>query len=171
MSLPPSPYSHDHAPPLYYNHHHPSTNFNHHVDWSTGLFDCFSNFKNCCITLWCPCVTFGRVAEIVDKGSTSCGASGALYTVICCVVGSGCFYSCFYRTKMRRQYMLKEAPCWDCVVHCCCELCALCQEYRELENHGFDMVVGWQWHENAERGNRRVAMVPTAPPAVEPMTR
>lgn len=23
-----------------------------------------------CLTCWCPCVTFGRIAEIVDKGST-----------------------------------------------------------------------------------------------------
>jgi hypothetical protein len=23
-----------------------------------------------CITCWCPCITFGRIAEIVDKGTT-----------------------------------------------------------------------------------------------------
>ncbi|KAH0692204.1 hypothetical protein KY285_019301 [Solanum tuberosum] len=39
------------------------------VPWSTGLCDCMSDPKNCCITLWCPCITFGRVAEIIDKGS------------------------------------------------------------------------------------------------------
>ncbi|XP_061344940.1 protein PLANT CADMIUM RESISTANCE 2-like [Gastrolobium bilobum] len=138
------------------------------VDWSTGLFDCFSDFKNCCITCWCPCVTFGQVAEIVDKGSTSCGASGALYTLILFVIGSGCLYSCFYRSKMRRQYMLKESPCGDCLVHCCCEACALCQEYRELQNRGFDMVIGWQG--NVEQRNQGVAMAPTAP-AVEYMNR
>ncbi|KAM0983406.1 hypothetical protein ACFX13_011131 [Malus domestica] len=55
------------------------------IPWSTGLCDCFSDFRNCCITLWCPCITFGQIAEIVDKGSTSCGASGALYTLITCV--------------------------------------------------------------------------------------
>ncbi|RDX99604.1 Protein PLANT CADMIUM RESISTANCE 2, partial [Mucuna pruriens] len=124
-----------------------------------------------CITCWCPCVTFGQVAEIVDKGSTckklvTCGASGALYTLICCVIGCGWVYSCFYRSKMRRQYMLKESPCWDCLVHCCCEPCALCQEYRELENRGFDMVIGWQG--NVDQGKEGVAMVPTAP-AVQPM--
>ncbi|KAH9771900.1 cell number regulator 2 [Citrus sinensis] len=27
--------------------------------WSTG-----------CLTCWCPCVAFGRIAEIVDRGST-----------------------------------------------------------------------------------------------------
>ncbi|KAK7358257.1 hypothetical protein VNO77_00183 [Canavalia gladiata] len=152
--------------PVNYNPQVPQ--FTGFVDWSTGLFDCFSNFENCCITLWCPCVTFGQVAEIVDRGSTSCGGSGALYTLICCVLGSGCLYSCFYRSRMRKQYMLKESPCADCFVHCCCEPCALCQEYRELQNRGFDMVIGW--HGNVQQQSRGVAMIPTAP-VFEPMTR
>ncbi|KAK2994777.1 hypothetical protein RJ640_001683 [Escallonia rubra] len=38
--------------------------------WSTGLCDCASDCSNCCITCWCPCITFGQIAEIVDKGST-----------------------------------------------------------------------------------------------------
>ncbi|KAL3501925.1 hypothetical protein ACH5RR_036374, partial [Cinchona calisaya] len=38
--------------------------------WSTGLCDCFSDVPNCCLTFWCPCITFGQLAEIVDKGST-----------------------------------------------------------------------------------------------------
>ncbi|KAJ6791416.1 cell number regulator 2-like [Iris pallida] len=40
------------------------------LKWSTGLCDCTDDCGNCCTTFWCPCVTFGRVAEIVDKGST-----------------------------------------------------------------------------------------------------
>ncbi|KAJ7954297.1 protein PLANT CADMIUM RESISTANCE 2-like [Quillaja saponaria] len=137
--------------------------------WSTGLCDCFSDCRNCCITWWCPCITFGQVAEIVDKGSTSCGASGALYALIALVTGCPCFYSCFYRTKLRQQYMLKEKPCGDCLVHCCCGYCALCQEYRELQNRGFDMAIGW--HGNVEQRNRGVAMAPAAPKVEEGMTR
>ncbi|KVH97681.1 Uncharacterized protein family Cys-rich [Cynara cardunculus var. scolymus] len=38
--------------------------------WSTGLCDCTSDASNCCRTIFCPCVTFGRIAEIVDKGTT-----------------------------------------------------------------------------------------------------
>lgn len=129
--------------------------------WSTGLCDCFSDVRNCCITCWCPCITFGQVAEIVDKGSSSCGANGALYTLIACVTGCSCFYSCFYRTKMRQQYMLKEQPCGDCLLHCFCESCALCQEYRELKNRGYDMALGW--HGNVEKHNREIGMVPVTP--------
>ncbi|KAM2883790.1 hypothetical protein COP2_011187 [Malus domestica] len=140
------------------------------IPWSTGLCDCFSDFKNCCITLWCPCITFGRIAEIVDKGSTSCGASGALYTLITCVTACPCCYSCFYRSKMRQQYSLEESPCGDCLVHCFCEHCALCQEYRELQFRGFDLKLGW--HGNIEERNREgVAMNPVPPVVEEGMSR
>ncbi|XP_010265360.1 PREDICTED: cell number regulator 2-like [Nelumbo nucifera] len=129
--------------------------------WSTGLCDCCDDFSSCCLTCWCPCVTFGRIAEIVDRGSTSCGVSGALYTLILCMTGCSCLYSCFYRSKLRGQFFLEESPCTDCCVHCCCGECALCQEYRELKNRGFDMSIGW--HGNMERQNRGVAI----PPAVQ----
>ncbi|KAG5141806.1 hypothetical protein JHK82_017501 [Glycine max] len=72
----------------------------------------------------------------------TCGASGALYTLICCVVGCGWLYSCFYRSKMRQQYGLKGNGCTDCLLHCCCESCTLSQEYRELKQRGFDMIIG-----------------------------
>lgn len=72
----------------------------------------------------------------------ACVQNGALYTVVACVTGCPCFYSCFYRSKMRQQYLLHESPCGDCLVHCFCESCALCQEYRELKNRGFDMSIG-----------------------------
>ncbi|KAL3635956.1 Protein CADMIUM RESISTANCE 2 [Castilleja foliolosa] len=128
------------------------------VPWSTGLCDCFSDSRNCCITCWCPCITFGQIAEIVDKGSSSCGLSGTLYTLLACVTGCACCLSCFYRTKMRQQYSLHDSACGDCAVHFFCESCALCQEYRELKNRGFDMSIGW--HGNVERQNRGVVMAP-----------
>ncbi|XP_071928671.1 protein PLANT CADMIUM RESISTANCE 2-like [Coffea arabica] len=126
--------------------------------WSTGLCGCFSDVSNCCITCWCPCITFGQMAEIVDKGTTSCGTSGALYGLLAYLTGCGCMYSCFYRSKMRRQYMLPETPCGDCLVHFCCETCALCQEYRELKIRGFDMPIGWQG--NVEKQNGGVTTAP-----------
>ncbi|XP_018732830.2 cell number regulator 2 [Eucalyptus grandis] len=101
--------------------------------WSTGLC-------NCC-----------------DDFSSSCGVSSALYALMMCVTGCPCMYSCFYRSKLRGQYFLQERPCTDCCVHCCCEECALCQEYRQLKSLGFDPSIGW--HGNMER-QRRLAMPP-----------
>ncbi|KAJ4843149.1 hypothetical protein Tsubulata_018576 [Turnera subulata] len=128
------------------------------VPWSTGLCDCFNDFSSCCLTFWCPCITFGRIAEIVDRGALSCAISGGLYTLLVCVTGCGCLYSCIYRAKMRGQFALEESPCADCCVHWCCEPCALCQEYRELQNHGFDMSIGWQG--NMDRQRRLATMAP-----------
>jgi len=119
------------------------------------------------VTCLCPCITFGQIAEIIDRGSTSCGTSGALYTLVMLLTGCQCVFSCFYRAKMRAQYGLRESPCADCLVHCCCECCALCQEYRELKKRGFDMKLGW--HANMERQGRTAA---TMPPQMHPgMTR
>ncbi|OIT07294.1 PREDICTED: protein PLANT CADMIUM RESISTANCE 2-like [Nicotiana attenuata] len=129
------------------------------LPWSTGLFDCCQDVHSCCLTCWCPCITFGRVAEIVDRGSTSCGVSGALYLLVLCVTGCSCLYSCFYRSKLRGQYFLDEIPCTDFCSHCCCETCALCQEYRELKNQGFDMAAGW--YGNMEMCKRRGGLPPS----------
>ncbi|KAI3696287.1 hypothetical protein L1987_79299 [Smallanthus sonchifolius] len=40
------------------------------ANWSSGLCACCSDVPNCCLTCWCPCITFGQIAEIVDKGNT-----------------------------------------------------------------------------------------------------
>ncbi|XP_065861141.1 protein PLANT CADMIUM RESISTANCE 11-like [Euphorbia lathyris] len=116
-----------------------ANDYNRRGPWSTGLCCCFEDISTCCLTWWCPCVTFGRIAEIVDRGSTPCGVSGMMM----CFMGCACLYSCFYRTKLRGQYFLEEKPCNDCCVHFWCEQCALCQEYRELQNRGFDLSIGW----------------------------
>jgi Cys-rich protein (TIGR01571 family) len=118
--------------------------------WSSGLFDCFDDCGLCCVTCWCPCITFGRVAEIVDRGATSCGASGALYALLVYFTGCQWIYSCTYRSKMRAQFGLPEDPCCDCCVHFCCEPCALCQQYKELKARGYDPELGWDM--NAQRG-------------------
>ncbi|KAI7749944.1 hypothetical protein M8C21_029362 [Ambrosia artemisiifolia] len=131
------------------------------VKWSSSLCACFSDVPNCCLTCWCPCITFGQIAEIVDKGNTSCGVHGTLYAIIEALTCCGCLYSFVYRTKMRSQYGLKESPCNDCLVHFCCERCALCQEYRELKHRGFDISIGW--HGNMERQSYGVQMPPMAP--------
>ncbi|KAK4840750.1 hypothetical protein QYF36_017238 [Acer negundo] len=132
--------------------------------WSTGLGHCCDDPANCLITCFCPCITFGQIAEIVNQGSVSCAASGVIYGLLG-LTGLSCLYSCSYRSRLRGQYDLEEAPCEDCLVHFCCETCALCQEYRQLRNQGFDMGIGW--HANMDRQGRGI----TAAPVVGRMTR
>ncbi|XP_021316082.1 cell number regulator 11 isoform X2 [Sorghum bicolor] len=114
-------------------------------EWSVGLCDCFGDFNTFagCLTFWCPCVTFGRTAEIVDRGSISCCMNGTLYYLLA-TIGCQWLYGCTKRSSMRTQYNLQESPCLDCCVHFWCGPCALCQEYRELEKRGFNMANGWE---------------------------
>ncbi|KAK6261306.1 hypothetical protein QUC31_007122 [Theobroma cacao] len=110
--------------------------------WKTGLFDCMDDPMNALITVCFPCVTFGQVAEIVDEGHTSCGTSGLLYGLIAFFIGVPCILSCAYRTKLRNKLGLVESPAPDWVTHCFCDWCALCQEYRELQQRGWDPSIG-----------------------------
>ncbi|PON86476.1 PLAC8 motif-containing protein [Trema orientale] len=112
--------------------------------WNTGLFDCMDDPMNAVVTAFCPCITFGQVAEIVDNGTTSCATSGLLYGLVAFLIGLPCIMSCTYRTKLRSRFGLVETPAPDWVTHFLCECCAICQEYRELQSRGLDPSIGWQ---------------------------
>ncbi|KAL9245786.1 hypothetical protein vseg_019396 [Gypsophila vaccaria] len=148
------------APVQPYAPHYNSSTSGGMAPWSTGLCHCCDDPANCLVTAFCPCITFGQIAELVDRGQPGCGTSGTVYALIMGLSGLACLYSCFYRSKLRGQYALEEMPSMDCLVHFCCEPCALCQEYRELSNRGFDMGIGWE--ANRERKNQGVTTI--APP-------
>ena len=99
-----------------------------------------------CLAFWCPCITFGKVAEMVGRGSPSCGTSGALYGLLMTLTGFQLqsAMSCTYRARLRAHYSLPDAPCCDCCVHYWCGPCALVQEYKELKARGLDPDIGWQ---------------------------
>lgn len=50
--------------------------------------------------------------------------------------------SCTNRSKIRARYGLMEYPAPDWMVHFFCGICALCQEYRELQLRGLDPSIG-----------------------------
>ncbi|KAH1091580.1 hypothetical protein J1N35_018837 [Gossypium stocksii] len=130
------------------------------AQWTTGLFDCFDDSSNCFMTWCCPFITFGRNVEIIDRGKTSPADAARTYYIL----GSFGFAFCYsypYRKKLREQFSLKEQPCGDCLVHCCCIQCALCQEHRELINRGLDPTIGWAANVARMIQNEKVA------PAVE----
>ncbi|XP_076927220.1 protein PLANT CADMIUM RESISTANCE 3-like [Bidens hawaiensis] len=133
--------------------------------WSTGLCDCYKDCSACCLTYCCSFITFGQIAEIVDKGTTSCVVHGAIYIMLGLLTGCACVYSFTYRSKLRQQYNLAEKPCNDFLVHCCCESCALCQEYRELKHREFKSSLGWEG--NLARHNQGVMLPPIIPGEME----
>ncbi|KAK6912724.1 PLAC8 motif-containing protein, partial [Dillenia turbinata] len=105
--------------------------------WSSGLFDCCSHPTNAILTTVAPCVTFGQIAEIVDNGSTGCVTGAALY---CCLSLVVCHWKIGvrYRKRVRNAFQLAETPLTDRLSHVLFPLCALCQEFRELKNQGYD---------------------------------
>ncbi|KAD2804194.1 hypothetical protein R6Q59_030283 [Mikania micrantha] len=113
--------------------------------WSTGLFECFNDIPTFIITAFAPCVTFGQIAEMVDRGQNSCGLYAMLHAGILYFTGCGCLLSAYYRIKMSHLYKLPDDPLINILVHLICEPCALCQEYRELQARGFNMKLGVGW--------------------------
>ncbi|XP_034684478.1 proline-rich receptor-like protein kinase PERK10 [Vitis riparia] len=110
--------------------------------WSSGLFDCYQHPVNAIITTVLPCVTFGQIAEIVDNGSTSCVTGAMLYFFLFLVI---CHWNVGvrYRRRVRNAYELAETPLTDRLAHVLFPLCALCQEFRELKNQGYDPFLGY----------------------------
>ncbi|KAI4357594.1 hypothetical protein L6164_001532 [Bauhinia variegata] len=132
------------------------------ADWSTGFFDCCSDGSSCCLTCWCPCVTFGRIAEIVDRGATGCCVHGTLYCLLGGFTHLGpSVYAWIYRTKMRKTYNIDGNECRDCLASCFCVNVSLCQQYRELKNRGYDLSAGWEGNAHLQGGGA------TAAPALE----
>lgn len=129
-----------------------------HESWSTNFCGCFSDGGSCCLTLCCPCVSFGRVAEIIDRGTTSCCMHGFLYCVLGGFTHFLSVYGCIYRTKFRRVYGIEGSQFCDCLASCLCAPLSICQEYRELQARGFDVSAGWNG--NVRMGTRGVMEAP-----------
>ncbi|KAG5234017.1 protein PLANT CADMIUM RESISTANCE [Salix suchowensis] len=130
--------------------------------WTTGIFDCLEDPSNALITALFPCVTFGQIAEIVDNGQSSCATNGMMYGLVASCIGMPCLLSCGYRSKLRAKYGLIEDPAPDWLTHGIFEWCALCQEYRELNNRGLDPSIGWLG--NISMQNMQKAQAGMAPP-------
>ncbi|KAF5818291.1 putative PLAC8 motif-containing protein [Helianthus annuus] len=172
FQLPPGTIAAAAAPSPAPNHLYPD----HERDWSTGLFQCTSNMKNCFVTTLCPCVTFGEIAEILTEGhtpwyepATLCACLGAASFIFIFLLWLTFPYTCLYRVKMRRKYKLKGSLAEDCAINAFCGWCALCQQYRELDHQGFNVSIGW--HENKRRERQAVAIFRLVPPEEQEMTR
>ncbi|RVW45544.1 Protein plant cadmium resistance 12 [Vitis vinifera] len=120
--------------------------------WSTGLWDCSEDPSNCkCLIIL---IYFSKFSSPASAHASHWGGlrrlsiedsmvSGLIYYALG-AVGCGWLFAGTYRSKLRAMFSLPEAPCGDLLVHCCCCVCALCQEYRELKNRGADPSIGWQ---------------------------
>ncbi|KAI7813997.1 cornifelin-like protein b [Triplophysa rosa] len=95
--------------------------------WNSGLFDCWDNKKDCCLSFWCfpffACKTSKRVGEnfflpVFD----SCGAIPAMALSM--------------RVSMRHRYNIQGSIFDDCIHTACCCPCIYCQMSREMDIRG-----------------------------------
>ncbi|KAL3726719.1 hypothetical protein ACJRO7_031593 [Eucalyptus globulus] len=121
----------------HHHHHHLPQQQKNSVTWSSDIFHCCDDPCSCCTTLFCPCVTFGRIAVFADEGSSSCVSKGALYclatTLTGCFLGGACCCGCCNCRRLKTQFIWQQNACNDCYVHYFCHCCALCQEYHHLQ--------------------------------------
>ncbi|MBA0823689.1 hypothetical protein Goarm_020405, partial [Gossypium armourianum] len=115
------------------------------VPWSTGLYDCTADVASHVGVLALPLgilLTSSAKDQSVsffhEENKVASGAFFVLLSILTVCI-SNRIYSYTYRARLRSQYILEESPCRDCYLHFWCEACALCQEYRELKNRGFDV--------------------------------
>ena len=90
--------------------------------WSYGLCDCFSDITVCLITWVLPCYMTGRVARGVGES---------------CLLHGVCFISVVKpqsEEKSRNRKKVKEILLPTLIYHLCCSVCALLQEYREIND-------------------------------------
>ncbi|KAK6349483.1 hypothetical protein TWF696_005767 [Orbilia brochopaga] len=104
--------------------------------WEHGFCSCFGDMGKCCLTCWCPCITYGKIQHRLRhndmSGFSSCNGHcwGFCGLGIC---GLQWVMSMMQRGEIRHQYNLEGSGCGDCMRHFCCECCALIQEDRETE--------------------------------------
>lgn len=112
--------------------------------FSTPAHGCFSDPLGCLLTMCCPCVAYGRVAQL---------SFGVPWYLMCCAVtcchNLACCFGLASRFELRRKLNIEGHWCGDACIHACAAPCALCQELREV-----DMVA---------RGERAGPFVPAVP--------
>ncbi|KAK9828699.1 hypothetical protein WJX72_001590 [[Myrmecia] bisecta] len=95
--------------------------------------DCCSDGALCCFGYHLtPCLFGDNVDRL--RGGGCCSPCLSYYCLsLFCLQG---LVAGETRAALRNKYNLPQEPCDDCVVHCFCTPCAVCQEARELKRRG-----------------------------------
>jgi len=111
-------------------------------DWTHGLFSCFGSCGTCCMSVFCPCIVYGkskqRLSHLKIHGTPLPGG-GDTFDGGCCVYcglnlfGIGWVLQIGERGDVRDRYGIRGGTCGGCCSIWCCTPCALTQERREIE--------------------------------------
>ncbi|KAJ4986976.1 hypothetical protein SVAN01_07517 [Stagonosporopsis vannaccii] len=105
-------------------------------DWHHSGTSCCTPFSTCCLTWWCPCVTYGRTRHRMKsngnmKDYSCCNTSCAAFAGMG-FVGLSWILPLLNRGEVRADYGLKGNGCKDCLCACCCAPCDLLQQEKEV---------------------------------------
>jgi Cys-rich protein (TIGR01571 family) len=107
------------------------------VRWTFGLFDCFSDPKNCIIGWCCWTMSTSKTATHNSAYSEDCSfllGFCAMLPPFCCV-SNACI-----RNKIRKERGIEGACCSDCCIYMWCPCCARVQEVREVETPNTNLI-------------------------------
>ncbi|KAJ6264989.1 hypothetical protein Dda_1144 [Drechslerella dactyloides] len=112
--------------------------------WQYDMCGCFGDMGKCCMTCWCPCITYSKIQHRLRHndmtGYSNCnGPCWGFCALGMC--GLQWVMSMMQRGEVRHKYNLVGSGCGDCMRHCCCECCTLIQEDRETETRNSQLVV------------------------------
>ena len=97
------------------------------VAWETPFFGCFSTFSLCLLALLPGgyCLVQGlAVSKARNKGCVM----ATVLPLLCCCIGAA-----VNRSRLRDRYLISGSGLGDACVHLMCPICAVVQEYREVE--------------------------------------
>ncbi|KAK6542833.1 hypothetical protein TWF694_006774 [Orbilia ellipsospora] len=105
--------------------------------WEFGMCGCFGDMGKCCLTCWCPCITYGRIQHRLRNHDmsnySSCNGHCWGFCGLMCLCGVQWVLGLMQRGELRHRYNLEGSGIGDCCRHFWCECCTLIQEDRETE--------------------------------------
>ncbi|KAK1754208.1 PLAC8 family-domain-containing protein [Echria macrotheca] len=107
--------------------------------WTSPFFGCFNPIETCLMT-WCiPCVTFGKTHHRLRKNGNMEGYE-PINTTCLLFCGSGCvglhwIPMSMQRAEIRARYNLQGSCIVDIATACCCGICDLVQQDKEVALH------------------------------------
>ena len=98
-------------------------------NWEEGLFGCCGSTGYCFLVMIFPfcCPIFQGCT--VNKAVKEPWSKACCCPLLCCCIGAA-----INRGKIRDRYLINGSFCEDCLIHCFCTLCAICQEHSEVRN-------------------------------------
>ncbi|KAK6362274.1 hypothetical protein TWF730_005970 [Orbilia blumenaviensis] len=105
--------------------------------WQHGMCGCFGDCGKCCMTFWCPCITYGKIQHRLRNNDMSnysnCNGHCWGFCGLMCLCGVQWVMGMMQRGEIRQRYNVEGSGFGDCCRHFWCECCVLIQEDRETE--------------------------------------